>query len=66
MYLAASLMFTSMPLVLGSFVSFAVFLAYPFVMAARIRGEEALLTKELDGYAEYRQKVRFKMIPFIW
>ena len=66
MYLAASLMFTAMPLVLGSFVSFAVFLVYPFVMAVRIRSEEALLEAELDGYAEYKQKVRFKMIPFIW
>ena len=66
MYLAASLMFTAMPLVLGSFVSFAVFLVYPFVMAVRIRGEEALLEAELDGYAQYKQKVRFKMIPFVW
>ena len=66
MYLAASLMFTSMPLVMGSFVSFAVFLAYPFVLGMRIRGEEALLTRELDGYAQYKDKVRFKMIPFIW
>ena len=66
MYLAASLMFTAMPLVLGSFVSFVVFLVYPFVMAVRIRGEEALLEAELDGYAAYKQKVRFMMIPFIW
>ena len=66
MYLAASLMFTAMPLVLGSFVSFAVFLVYPFVMAVRIRGEEELLTRELDGYAAYKQKVRYRMLPFIW
>lgn len=66
MYLAASLMFTSMPLVLGSFVSFIVFIAYPFVLAMRIRGEEALLTKELEGYAQYKDKVRYKMLPFIW
>ena len=66
MYLAASLMFTAMPLVLGSFVSFAVFLCYPFVLAARIRSEEELLIGGLPGYEEYRQKVRFKMIPFIW
>lgn len=66
MYLAASLMFTAMPLVLGSFVSFAVFVFYPLVLAARIRGEEELLTRELEGYAQYKQKVRFKMIPFIW
>jgi len=66
MYLAASLMFTSMPLVLGSFVSFIVFLAYPFVLGMRIRGEEALLTKDLEGYAQYKDKVRYKMLPFIW
>jgi len=66
MYLAASLMFTSMPLVLGSFVSFAVFLVYPFVLAMRIRSEEALLEAELDGYAEYKKKVLYKMIPYIW
>jgi len=66
MYLAASLMFTSMPLVMGSFVSFAVFIVYPFVLASRIRGEEALLTRELDGYAQYTRKVRYRMIPFIW
>lgn len=66
MYMAASLMFVSLPLVLGSFVSFIVFIFYPFVLAARIRGEEELLTRELDGYAAYKEKVRFKMIPFIW
>ena len=66
MYLAASLMFTSMPLVLGSFLSFAVFLCFPFVLAARIRSEEELLTRELDGYSEYKKKVRYKMIPMIW
>ena len=66
MYLAASLMFTSMPLVLGSFLSFVVFLCFPFVLAARIRSEEELLTRELDGYSEYKKKVRYKMIPMIW
>lgn len=66
MYMAASLMFLSLPLVLGSFVSFAVFALYPFVLAQRIAGEEALLVRELDGYAAYREKVRFRMIPFIW
>ncbi|MBR5287887.1 MAG: isoprenylcysteine carboxylmethyltransferase family protein [Clostridia bacterium] len=66
MYLAASLLFTSMPLVMGSFVSFAVFLVFPLMMGVRIRGEEELLMRELDGYAAYRQKVRYKMIPFIW
>ncbi len=66
MYMAASLMFTAMPLVLGSLVSFLVFLPYPLVLAARIRDEEALLTRELAGYAAYTQKVRYRMIPFLW
>lgn len=66
MYMAASLMFLSLPLVLGSFASFAVFCFYPFVLAVRIRSEEELLTRELVGYAEYRNTVRFRMIPYIW
>ena len=55
-----------MPLVLGSIYSFAVFLAYPFIIAKRIKGEEELLEKELAGYREYRQKVKYRLIPFVW
>lgn len=66
MYSVTLLLFLSMPLVLGSLYAFVVFLAYPFIIAARIRGEEAFLEKELDGYAAYKQKVKYRLIPFIW
>lgn len=66
MYSATVIMFLSMPLALGSIFSFAVFLAYPVIIAKRIRNEEALLEKGLDGYAEYKQKVKYKIIPFVW
>ncbi len=66
MYFATILLFMSMPLVLGSIVSFVVFLAYPFIIAARIKNEEEVLSRELDGYEEYKQKVKYRMIPFIW
>lgn len=60
------LLFLSMPLVLGSIYSFLVFLVYPFIIAKRIKGEEEFLEKELDGYYEYKQKVKYRLIPFIW
>lgn len=66
MYSVTLLLFLSMPLVLGSIYSFLVFLAYPFIIAKRIKGEEEFLEKELDGYSEYKQKVRYRLIPFIW
>ena len=66
MYSATLILFLSMPLVLGSVYSFAVFCAYPFIIAARIRGEEKLLEAELEGYKEYRQKVKYRLVPFIW
>ncbi len=66
MYFATILLFMSMPLVLGSLVSFVVFLAYPFIIAARIKNEEEVLCRELDGYEKYREKVKYRMIPFIW
>ena len=66
MYSATILLFLSMPLVLGSLVSFACFLIYPFLIAARIANEEQVLERELAGYKEYKQKVRYKMLPFIW
>ncbi|MBO5715896.1 MAG: isoprenylcysteine carboxylmethyltransferase family protein [Clostridia bacterium] len=66
MYFATILLFMAMPLVLGSVISFVVFLAYPFIIAARIRNEEQVLTRELDGYEEYKQKVKYRMLPFIW
>ena len=66
MYSATLLLFLSMPLVLGSVYSFLIFLAYPLIIAKRIKGEEEFLEKELDGYREYKQKVRYRLIPFVW
>lgn len=66
MYSTTLILFLAMPLVLGSVFSFLIFLAYPFIIAKRIKGEEALLEKELPGYREYKQKVKYRLIPFIW
>jgi protein-S-isoprenylcysteine O-methyltransferase Ste14 len=66
MYAATILLFLSMPLVLGSVISFVIFLVYPFIIAKRIKNEEEVLEKELNGYLEYKKKVKYKMIPFIW
>jgi len=66
MYSVTLLLFLSMPLVLGSIYSFLIFLAYPFIIAKRIKDEEKFLEKELDGYREYKQKVKYRLIPFIW
>ena len=66
MYMATILLFLAMPLVLGSIISFIIFLVYPFIIAKRIKNEEEVLEKELDGYIEYKKKVKYKMIPFIW
>ena len=66
MYSATLILFLSMPIVLGSLYSFLIFLAYPFIIAKRIRGEEELLERELEGYKEYKQKVKYRLIPFIW
>ncbi len=66
MYLATLLLFLSMPLILGSLYAFALMLGYLPLIAARIRGEEALLERELKGYPDYKQKVRYRLIPGIW
>lgn len=66
MYSATLLLFLSMPMVLGSIYSFLVFLVYPVIIGKRIKNEEALLEKELDGYSEYMQKVKYRLMPFIW
>ena len=66
MYSVTLLLFLSMPLVLGSVYSFLIFLTYPFIIAKRIRHEEAFLEEELDGYCEYKQRVKYRLIPFIW
>ena len=66
MYFATILLFLSMPVILNSLISFIIFLIYPFIIAKRIKYEEQVLEKELEGYKEYRKKVKYKMIPFIW
>ncbi len=66
MYSATILMFLSIPLVLGSLFSFLIFLIYPFAIAFRIKNEETVLENGLEGYAEYKKKVKYRLIPFIW
>ena len=66
MYAVTLILFLSMPLVLGSLISFVIFLAYPLIIAKRIKNEEQVLEAELPGYKEYKQKVKYRMIPFIW
>ena len=66
MYAVTLLLFLAMPLVLGSVYAFLIFLAYPFIIAKRIKGEEAFLEAELAGYSEYKEKVKYRLIPFIW
>ena len=66
MYLATTILFLAMPLVLGSPVSLVIMLGYIPVIAKRIRNEEAVLEEGLEGYKEYKQRVKYKVIPFVW
>ena len=66
MYTATLLMFLSMPLILGSWQAFLVFLTYPILIVKRIRNEEAVLTRELQGYEAYCRKIRYRLLPYIW
>ena len=66
MYAVTLMLFLSMPFVLGSFLSFLCFLPYPFLIAKRLLDEEAFLEKELTGYQEYKEKVKYRLIPGIW
>lgn len=66
MYSATLLLFLSMPLVLGSVISFVIFLAYPVILVKRIYNEEKVLEAGLPGYAEYEKKVRYRLLPFVW
>ena len=66
MYSSTILLFLSMPLVLGSLFAFVIFLVYPVIIAKRIRNEEQVLERGLAGYLEYKNKVKYKVIPFIW
>ena len=66
MYFATTILFLSFPVVLGSWISFAIFCFFPFVLVKRIKNEEDVLEKGLEGYKEYKQKVKYRMIPFVW
>lgn len=66
MYSITLILFLTMPLILGSIVSFFIFLIYPFIISKRIKNEEEVLERELEGYKEYKKKVKYRLIPFIW
>lgn len=66
MYMSTLFLFLSMPLVLGSIISFVIMLAYIPIIAKRIRNEEQVLERGLDGYAQYKKQVKYKVIPFVW
>lgn len=66
MYMATLLLFLMIPLVLGSWYAVLVFGFYPVIIIVRLKDEEDLLTRELPGYAAYKQKVKYRLIPFIW
>lgn len=66
LYSVTLLLFLSIPLVLGSLISLVVFLFYPFLIAKRIRNEEQVLEAGLEGYTEYKTRVKYRIIPFIW
>ena len=66
MYTTTIFLFLSLPLILNSLISFIIFLIYPFIIIKRIKNEEEVLEKNLKGYKEYKKKVKYKLIPFIW
>ncbi|MBQ3423308.1 MAG: isoprenylcysteine carboxylmethyltransferase family protein, partial [Romboutsia sp.] len=66
MYSSTILLFLSMALVLGSLFSFLIFMLYPIIIANRIKNEEQVLEQGLKGYSEYKKKVKYKVVPFIW
>ena len=66
MYMATTILFLAMPLVLASPISFIIMLGYIPVIAKRIKNEESVLEKGLPGYKEYKQRVKYRLLPFIW
>lgn len=66
MYFATTLLFLSFPIVLGSVISFIIFLFIPIILVKRIKNEEKVLEEGLKGYKEYKRKVKYRIIPFVW
>ena len=66
MYSVTIILFLSIPFVLGSIYAFLIFLVYPFIISKRIINEEKFLENNLNGYSEYKKKVKYRLIPFIW
>lgn len=66
MYFATTLLFLSFPLVLGSLAGFVIFLFFPVVLVKRIKNEEMILEKGLEGYKEYKERVKYRLFPFLW
>ena len=66
MYMITILLFLSIPLILGSIISFIIFLIYPIIIIVRILNEEKVLERDLKGYKEYKKKVKYRLIPYIW
>ena len=66
MYMASTVLFLAMPLVLASPISFFIMLGYLPVIAKRIRNEEKVLEEGLEGYSEYKKKVKYRILPLIW
>ena len=59
-------MFLPMPIILGSLWGLVPFALYPVIIAIRIMDEEKLLCAELEGYEEYKKKVKYRLLPFVW
>lgn len=66
MYTATIFLFLAIPLVLGSWISFIIMLLYPVAIIARIGNEEKVLEEGLQGYSEYKKKVKYRLLPFVW
>ena len=66
MYAVTILLFLMIPIVLGSWYALLAFAFYPVIIVVRLRAEEELLTRKLPGYAAYKKKVKYRLLPFIW
>ena len=66
MYSITIILFLMIPLILGSIISFIIFFIYIFIIIKRIKNEEKVLEEELKGYKEYKEKVKYRLIPFVW